>query len=417
MKKTFTFLLLGLVLIGTPVLAQKGVKKIYVAHVNNSDTTITKRDRDEITFQAKSTIKNLEELLVLVTSTIPTENQLDKSIKESYLITTPPNSSQIFYNDGIVIEDDIDPRHTSSQTTADLPVDRYLKNLALFYSKSDEETIKFSRIITSTLIEGKAFPYVKVFFTSTFTGKYTDPNNQTDVAYQPLQRVAELRVEKVDGKWRTLIVRLGFPKPGEGLTISETKPVISPGRVPAKPVAGKEFLYRSTDNTSDSISAKWDKNWLTVIRSTTDKVPLGSYQYRKIDNTSQAFVSITLTNNDKLLAFRQTNGSSLAFGQVVPSKRLVAWLQIVAGTAALGASYVGYSSLQRSYNDYTSKLTSLNAEYAVWQTLSQQPGDSPAKPMSFTSYAQPGIYGVYGGGLVGSGLIVNGIRQLLKSGR
>jgi hypothetical protein len=417
MKKNFTFLLLGLVLIGMPVLAQKGVKKIYVAHVNDSDTTITKLERDEITFQAKSTIKNLEELLVLITSTIPTENQLDKSIKESYLIAPPPNSSQIFYNDGIVIEDDIDPRHTSSQTAADLPVDRYLRNLALFYSKSDEETIKFSQVITSTLIEGKDFHYVKVFFTSTFTGKYTAPNNQTDVTYRPLQRVAELRVEKIDGKWRTFIVRLGFPKPGEGLTISETKPVISPGRAPAKPVTGKLFLYRSKDNASDSISAKWDKNWLTVVHSTTDKIPLGSYQYRKIDNTSQAFVSITLTEKDRKLAFRQTNGTRLGFERLVPSRRLIAWLQIVAGTAALGASYVGYSSLQRSYNDYTSKLTSLNAEYAVWQTLSQQPGDSPAKPMSFTSYAQPGIYGVYGGGLVGSGLIVNGIRQLLKSGR
>jgi hypothetical protein len=412
MIKTVTFLLLGLVLVGTPVMAQKGVKKIYVAHVNNSDTTITKLERDEITFQAKEKIVTFQKVLNTIVADRSLESEREFIIKNSFL----PGENQIFYNDKAQVEDDIDPTHISSKTSEYLQIENYLKDLALFFSKSDStdlQPIAFTRIITSTLIEGQQRKSIKVFFLSTFKGKH----KQIDDSYQPLQRVAELQVEKINGKWRTFIVRLGFLQPGEGLTTSETKPVISPGRTPAKPVTGKVFRYRSLDNRTDSISAKWNKNWLTVIRSTTDKVPLGSYQYRKIDNTSQAFVSITLTNNDKLLAFRQTNGSSLAFDQVVPSRRLVAWLQIIAGTAALGASYVGYSSLQRSYNDYTGKLTSLNAEYAVWQTLSQQPGDSPAKPMSFTSYAQPGIYGVYGGGVVGCGLIINGIRQLLRAGR
>ncbi|MFD2570171.1 hypothetical protein ACFSUS_05965 [Spirosoma soli] len=412
MKNTFTFFLLLIAVVSTPVLAQKGAKKIYVARVNNSDTTITGRDRNEITFQAKNTIKNLEELLGLIV-TVTSEAELDKAIKDSYL----PNENQIFYNDGVVVEDDIDPTHTSSKNTADLPVDRYLKNLLIFYSKSDTSTIKFSRIITSSLIEGKAYLYVKVFFTSTFNGKYNDQtNNQINVAYQPVQRVAELRTEKVNGKWRTLIVRLGFPQPDESLT-NETKPVISNNSIPKQPIKGKLYSYRSTDNASDSITARWDKSWLNVVRSTTDKVPVGFYQYRKIDNTSQAYVSITLTNKDRLLAFRQANGSKLAFGQVVSSNRLLAWIQIIAGTAALGASYVGYSSLQSSHNAYSDRLTALNSEYAIWQTLTQQPGGSSAPPMTFNSYAQPGIYAVYGGGLVGSGLIINGIRQLIRAGK
>jgi len=398
-----------------PVLAQKGGKKIYVAHVNNSDTTITKRDRDEITYQAKNTINNLKELLDLITSTVPNETELDKAIKDSYLFSAETNSPQIFYNDAIIVEDDVDPRHISSENTADLPVDRYLKNLALFYAKSDQSTITFTPALTTTLIEGKAYPYIKAFFASTFTGKYNDPSNQTNAPYQTLQRVAELRVEKINGKWRTFVTRLGFLRPGEGLTTNETAPVITPGKGPAKPITGKTYLYRSTGNAADSVAAKWDKNWLTVVRSTTSKIPLGSYQYRRVDNTSQAFVSITLTNNDKLLTFRQTNGSFLAFGQTVPSRRLIAWVQIIAGTAALGASYIGYSSLQRSYNDYKSRLTALSDEFSIWQTLSQQAGDAPAAVMAFGNYARPGIYVVYGGGLVGSGLIISGIRQLVRS--
>ncbi len=413
MKNTFTYILLIIAVAGAPVLAQKNAKKIYVARVNNSDTTITRRDRDEITYQAKGTIKNLLELLSLLSSTIPNEPELDKIIKDSYL----PNPARIFYNDAVVIEDDINPSHTSSKNTADLPVDRYLKNLVIFYSKSDTSTIKFSRIITSSLIEGKSYLYIKVFFTSAFSGKYNDQNNnQIDEAYQPVQRVAELRTEKIDGKWRTFIVRLGFLQPDETLA-TEQKPVISNISSPRQPIKGKLFLYRSTGKASDSIAARWDAGWLNVVRSTTDKVPAGFYQYRKIDNTSQAYVSITLTNKDRLLAFRQSNGSILAFGQVVSSNRLLAWIQIVAGTAALAASYAGYSSLHNSYQQYSSRLTSLNSEYAIWQTLTQQPGGSSAAVMPFTTYASPGIYAVYGGGAAGAGLIFNGIRQLLKAGR
>ncbi|QJW90786.1 hypothetical protein HNV11_16070 [Spirosoma taeanense] len=413
MRNTFIFFLLILITIGTPVLGQNGAKKIYVAQVNNSDTTITKRDRDEITFQAKTTINNLKELLELVTSTIPSEAELDKAIKDSYL----PNSNQLFYNDAIVIEDDIDPKHTSSTNTADLPVDRYLKNLAIYYSKSDTSTIKFSPALITTLIEGKSYPYIKAFFTSTFSGKYIDPqNSQSDSYYQTVQRVAELRVQKIDGKWRTYIVRLGFLQPGEGLT-SETKSVVVTTTGPAKPIASKLVLYRSSNTGKDSVTVKWDNRWLNVVRSTTEQVPVGFYQYRKIDNTSQAFVSITLSNSDQNLAFRAPNGSISTFSKIAPTRRLTALLQIIAGTAALGASYAGYSWLQRNYNDYTSQLTSLNAEYAIWKTLSQQPGESPAASMPFNNYAQPGIYAVYGGGIVGSGLVLNGIRQLLKASK
>lgn len=413
MKKTFTFFILLLTIAGIPALAQRNAKKIYVARVNNSDTTITRRDRDEITFQAKGAVTNLQELLSLLSSTVPNEPERDKIIKDSYL----PNSAQIFYNDAVVVEDDIDPTHTSPKNTADLPVDRYLRNLVIFYSKSDTSTIKFTRVIASSLIEGKAYLYVKVFFTCAFGGKYNDQSkNQVDVSYQPVQRVAELRAEKVDGKWRTFIVRLGFLQPDESL-VNETKPVISNSAEPKQPIKSKLFLYRSTGNASDSIAAKWDKNWLNVVRSTTDQVPVGFYQYRKIDNTSQAYISITLTNNDQLLAFRQSNGSILAFGQVVSSNRLSAWLQIIVGTAALGASYAGYSSLQTKYKAYSDQLTALNSEYAIWQTLTQQPGGNPSAPITFGSYAKPGIYAVYGGGVAGSALLVNGIRQLVKVGK
>ncbi|GAB3695374.1 hypothetical protein GCM10027592_17520 [Spirosoma flavus] len=420
MKYTLTlFFLLALLLVDIPVLAQKGVK-IYTARVNSDQKKgpITKRDRDEITFQAKDKIANLETLLGLLSSTDITESERNSVIRNSYL----PNQNQLFYNDAIIIEDDIDPKHVNADNTADLKVERYLRDLDLFYTKSANPTIKFSQIVSSAVVEGKEYPYIKVFFTSVFTGKH----NQFNTPYKPLQRVAELRADKVDGKWRTFIIRLGFLRPGEGLTVLSAPVITQDFR--AKPhIRGNELLFKSTENT-DSVTVRWDKRWLNVIQSSTQALPLGFFQRSSEGAVSQEKISIMLTNDDQRLTFRRIDGTVLTFLQTSLSTdeererlkhkyKTLGWLQIVTGTFALGAGYAGYHSLQQSHSDYINRLSALNNEYAIWQTLSQQPAGSPATPMTFTNYAQPGIYAVYGSGIIGSGLLINGIRHLLKAGK
>lgn len=425
MIRNAILLLLTLFGLSQTSFAQKNAPKVYVATVTSGTGVITnKRDRDEITFQAKNTIKELEAVLNMLTDTSLTESERTTIVENSYL----PNQNKLFLNDAVVIEDDIDPRHRSAANTADLPVDRYLRDLGLFYVKTTPDaTIAFTQQVATTIQMGKEHLYIKVFFQSTFKGKRAD----SDTLYQPNQRVAELRPEKVNGKWRTYITRLAFPQTGEG--VSElTKPVITtlePGKLP--PIKGNETVFRRADGLVDSLVVKWDQLYFNVVRSTLDAIPTGAYQRSGTSIANQTSVRITLTDNDRQLAFTRIDNTSIAFQRVsLPtspstrnrdggkgSKSVVAWLQILVGTAALGASYAGYSMLRNNYDAYTARLTSMNAEYAVWQTLSQQSGASPAAPISFGTYAQPGIYGVYAGTGIGSGLIVNGIRQLLKNGK
>ena len=416
MNYSIPLFLLMLLLVETSALAQNDPGKIYTAKVNSGKSgPVTKRDKDEIIFQAKNKIDNFANLLNALTTNGLSESERNSITQNSYL----PNQDQIFFNDAIVIEDDVDPKHTASDKTADLKVDRYLRDLDLFYVKSDSATIKFTRIITSPVLEGKEYPYLKVFFTSTFTGKHS----QFTIPYQSVQRVAELRADKVDGKWRTFITRLGFIRPGEGLT-DLSEPVIEQDFSSKPRIRSDDFLFKSTGNTFDSITIRWDQHWLNVVQSSTKIVPLGFFQRSSTSTTGQDRLSIKLVDNDKLLTFRRIDGTSLTFRQALSVDYLRklkrkytvrGWLQIIAGTVALGTSYAGYSSLHQSYDAYSSRLNALSAEYAIWQTLSQQAGDAPAAPMSFISYAQPGIYAVYGVGVAGSGLLINGIRQLLKA--
>ena len=420
MKKNSNFLLLILLLLSLSIQAQQKSTKVYVARTGNA-VQLSQRDvkqrRDEIIFQAKTKINNLKDLFNTITFEGTDEAQRNAVIQNSFL----PGPNQVFYGDDVVVEDDIDPTHTSAENAVDLGVERYLRNMDLFYVKSDQSTIEFSQIIVSDVQEGKDFPFVKVYFTEKFNSKHT----QIDSAYRPVHRVAELRAVLVNNKWRTFITRLAFLKAGEALS-SLSKPVISKDFGPKKAVKSPEKIFQKVGNTIDSVSVKWDKEWLQVVRSSNTQLPIGSYQRDKTDGSSQGTISMILAKSENRLTFKGVDGSLVAFDRIEDPKetgRLIrkyksrGWLQIAAGLVALGASYAGYSNLQDSYSNYTDKLSGLNAEYTIWQTLTQQPGGPPPTPMTFNSYARPGIYAVYGGGVAGGGLIINGIRQLLKAGK
>ncbi|MVM36419.1 hypothetical protein GO730_00155 [Spirosoma sp. HMF3257] len=432
MKQFFIFLLLSLGLCNTSLFAQKKSTKVYIAEVSIPKVLPgpqLKRRNDEITFQAKNKINNLLDLFTTLTSNSLTESERSSVIQNSYL----PNQNQIFYNDAVVVEDDIDPKHTTSENTSELAVDRYLRDMDLFYSKADTVSIKFTQIITSPVQDGKEYIYIKVFFTSVFNGRHT----QFKIPYQPIHRIAELKAELVEGKWRTYITRLAFLRSGEGLT-ELSRPIIKNEFGPKKSLDSKPVSFLQDDNTSDSVMVKWDVQWLTIVKSTLEMIPVGSYQRSNSSTKALNSISITLAKDDQKLTFKRLDGTQIGFSQIIVKDpkindpdiddledinrlsrkyRIKGWGQIAAGLLALGVSYAGYTSLQTSYNDYTAKLSNINSEYAIWQTMTQQSGGGISTPMTFSEYARPGIYAVYGGGVVGSGLIINGIRHLLKAGR
>jgi hypothetical protein len=115
--------------------------------------------------------------------------QISQIIENAYL----PNNEQLFYDDGAIVEDDINPNNSTKGS--DLAVSRYLANLSIFYKKTGNETIFFSDISTSEIKKSKNdYLFVLVNFKSEFKGEHT-----TAKPYQPTQRVAEVRIEKEKG--------------------------------------------------------------------------------------------------------------------------------------------------------------------------------------------------------------------------
>ncbi|MVM40682.1 hypothetical protein GO730_28365 [Spirosoma sp. HMF3257] len=97
--------------------------------------------------------------------------------------------------------------------------------------------------------------------------------------------------------------------------------------------------------------------------------------------------------------------------------RMQGWLQIAAGVAGLAGSYLAYSAIKTDYDAYSAKMEKLNTEYSNWQAVSRQPLGTAVTPLSMTSYGKPATYGVYAGGAISLGAVINGIRFLGKAGK
>lgn len=166
---------------------------------------LNRRATDQIRALARDKVKALSELLNAIANEDLTTYDRKYVVLNSYM----PSNDQLFFNDGVIVEDDIDPTHTAPVPGSDAVIDRYLSNLDLFYQKSTTNTIEFSNIVVGDVKAGDKYPYVKVFFTSHFKGNH----KSVTMPYKPTQRVAEFIAASVDDEWIVYITRLAFQSP------------------------------------------------------------------------------------------------------------------------------------------------------------------------------------------------------------
>ncbi|MCU0352523.1 MAG: tetratricopeptide repeat protein [Cytophagales bacterium] len=164
---------------------------------------LTVKEGAEISYQAKNSITELQDLLNFVTFADLPPNELKDVIANSY----SPSKNQIFNNKEVVIEDDIDPAYKLG-STRDLDVDKYLNTLDVFYEKTIDASITFSNIRVSN-VKKKDFIYVKVYFESQFGSKF----KKNGAAYPVTKRLAQIRAEKSGNRWKTRIIGIGFYDP------------------------------------------------------------------------------------------------------------------------------------------------------------------------------------------------------------
>ncbi len=209
---------------------------------------LSSEDKEKIRYEAASFIGEFE--LLLNTLALPDLSKLerDELIGNSYV----KSGNQIFTNKDVVVEDDIDPNYFSHAGVKDVNVDRYLRDLDIFYLKSETPTIEFSNIIASD-VKQKDYVYLEVYFESQFKSKHVTIKKP----YQKTKRVATLMAKKKGRNWEMLIASVVFYDPlvhkvntkGKILNIlpakTEVKPTLTNDPLPTRSGSSSSFVFPS----------------------------------------------------------------------------------------------------------------------------------------------------------------------------
>ena len=148
-------------------------------------------------------------------------------IRNSY----SPGRNQIFYNESVVLEDDIHPSRTQgSMSPEDVDVIQYLQDFSLFYEKNRNRTISFQNIREMSDIEEGEYKFLQIYFESEFSGRH----NEIPTPYTLTKRVAEIRIERDGNRWRPYIAGVSY------FVEEKTEQVLPPTTSTKSPVVNSE---------------------------------------------------------------------------------------------------------------------------------------------------------------------------------
>lgn len=265
--------------------------------------TLSRKDADEIRVLARERVKGLNDLLNAIANEDLSNYERRYLMMNSYM----PSNDQIFVNDGVIVEDDIDPRHNASAPGLDTPIEKYLSNFDLFYAKSETNTIEFTNLVVSDVKVDK-YPFVKVFYTQHFKGK----SNKDNTPYQAIARVAELRADKSGNDWIVYLTRLAFNSSESARSVPVTP----------KPSATYDSLQRKKE---------------PVVSQASDRKPVASPEDSK--------------EGDRV--FKELNKPNQT---AIQNARKWGAIKLGVGVAALAFGAVTYSMLNKDYKDYKKRI-------------------------------------------------------------
>ena len=166
--------------------------------------SLTSKEKEALRYEAGAFVKELELLLNNIS------NDESSRLERNTVIENSFNSigNQIFFNEKVVIEDDITPSHYNYENVVDLTVEKYLKNFDLFYKKQQYKSVKFSDFYVSDVKEG-SYIYLEVYFKSLFKGNHVN----YDLTYKTTSRVATIIATQSGKKWDLKIASIVFYNP------------------------------------------------------------------------------------------------------------------------------------------------------------------------------------------------------------
>ena len=289
-------LLLGLLLVvGPPMAVAQLAPPAQVTELNERDIRLIKiaaRKRMELFNQTLNQLSDRD------------NTELDK--KELIDGLFLPGNGQVFENDLVLVDDDINPNHIKADDASQPNIDEYLKIFDLDYAKvTTTNTIVFTPLlIQSPLQNGKSI-FVKLFFKSLFKGRH----KMIQQPYQSTERVMEMRAERAGNDWQVRVVRLGFVRPGEGTALlTQTPP---PGAGDGRPtipsnlsINSPEVPYRQPSKGATA-TLKFNRYWLQVMQSGSVDVPIGFYERRNEAYFYDDQTSIEFRDNSNQFLFRK----------------------------------------------------------------------------------------------------------------
>jgi len=171
-------------------------------HAQSSE--LSEQDKEAIKYKSKDFIRELGSLLNLIKDPSIEAFKRKEIIRNSYL----PSANQIFLDEKVIIEDDIDPNFYDYNAKKNSEVPKYLNDLELFYEKSEESTILIENIATYEVSQ-RDFIFLPVYFEMTFKGQHI----VIDKPYRTVKRIATIKAEKENNLWQPLIVSIVFYNP------------------------------------------------------------------------------------------------------------------------------------------------------------------------------------------------------------
>ncbi|HKH60764.1 MAG TPA: tetratricopeptide repeat protein, partial [Flavitalea sp.] len=162
---------------------------------------ITTNDDRNIKSKAESVVKRFMNLLNTIATGLDLEvPETEGIIRKSYL----PVESKIFYDSAVVVVDDLRKVEPISQAK-EKAAHSYLRDFEIFYKKSEKASVFFSNFKISNVKKGN-YLYIKITYDCLFGNK----SKISDEPYGVQKRVAELRIEKLNNKWKTWIIDVHF---------------------------------------------------------------------------------------------------------------------------------------------------------------------------------------------------------------